>query len=484
MQNNKNQEYAGTLIIVMITIVVLTFTAADICYKAVQRYRYTMQSSSWTESLMISEAGADRAMAALNSGTWAGGWQTTSGTGAPSGAPSTSGSNTLSGTIQHLFAGEDSRTAAVNVTVDAPSAMYGTTGQWYRIRCVGTTSLPHTGTIGQEPTLTDSNGNKISHIYMLRKFSFLNDVTSGLVSAPQVSRTVEVLAEPNTIKPFFESMTLESSLNMSGGGTIDSFDSTNPTMSTNGLYDPTKRQTNGNVGLLNSFGSDLKNTYVYGSLSYTGPEPANDGNVTGGETHPFSTTVNQVTDPTWTANSPLTVVNGSATIAGGTISAPTRVKLSSLNVPGGGVLNITQLASGAQTYVEIWVTGDFNTSGSGYISQQPNVHVTYYIDGSITTSGQSFNNQSNVAANNVIYGIGSSSTTMTVSGAGTFIAAVYAPKYNITLSGAANFSGAFIANTLLISGGASMHYDASLKNLSTREGATGYSVGSWIEAAR
>ena len=51
--------------------------------------------------------------------------------------------------------------------------------------------------------------------------------------------------------------------------------------------------------------------------------------------------------------------------------------------------------------------------------------------------------------------------------------------YNITLSGAANFSGAFIANTLLISGGASMHYDQALANFSTIEGSSGYTVGSW-----
>ncbi|MGB8353162.1 MAG: hypothetical protein WCD79_04685 [Chthoniobacteraceae bacterium] len=482
-ENKIHRENAGTFIIVMITIVVLTFIAADICYKAVQRYRYTMQSSSWTESLMIAEAGADRAMAALNSSSWTG-WQTTSGTAAPSGVPSTSGSNILSGTIPHLFAGEDSRTAAVKVTVDAPSGMNGTTGQWYRIRSVGTTGLPHTGTIGQEPTLTDSNGNKISHTYMLRKFSFLNDITSGLVSAPQVSRTIEVLAQPTGAKPFFEAMTLQSSIQMSGAGTIDSFDSSNPAMSTNGLYDSTKRQTNANIGTLNSFGSDLRNTFVYGSLAYTGPAPQNDGNVTGGVTNPFTTTINPVSNPTWTANSPITVVNGSATISGGTQSSPTRVKLTSLTVPGGAVLTLAQLSSGAPTYIEIWVNGDFTTSGSGYILQQPNVHVTYYIDGQITTSGASFNNESNIAANNLIYGIGTSSTTMTVSGNGTFIGAIDAPKYNITLSGAANFSGAFVANTLLISGGASMHYDQSLANFSTGQGASGFTVGSWVEVAQ
>ena len=33
----------------------------------------------------------------------------------------------------------------------------------------------------------------------------------------------------------------------------------------------------------------------------------------------------------------------------------------------------------------VWVTGDFVTSGSGYITQQPGVHVTYHR-GDLTVS--------------------------------------------------------------------------------------------------
>ncbi len=373
----------------------------------------------------------------------------------------------------------------MKVTIDAPASLNGSTGQWYRIRAVGTTGLPQTVPIGQEPSLIDSNGNKVGHAYMLRKFSFSSDITSGRVSTPQVSRTIEILARPNVVNPFTLAMTLKSSLNMSGGGVIDSFDSSNPLYSTSGLYDSTKRQSNGNVGMLNSTGSDLKNTFVYGKLAYTGPAPANATNVQGGLTSPFSTTVNAVTDPTWTPNNGLSVINGSATITGGSQSSPTRVKVSSLNVPGGGVLTLNGLASGAPSYVEIWVTGDFTTSGSGYILQGSNVHVTYYIDGQITTSGGSFNNQSGLAANNVIYATGKSNTTMTVSGSGNFIGLVDAPSYNVTLSGAANFSGAFIANTMIISGGASMHYDQSAaKYLHQSRGASGFNVGSWTEVAQ
>ena len=132
--HRKHNENGGTFIIAMITIVVLTFAAADICFKSVEsaiaRDEF-MQSSSWTESLIVAEGGADRAMAALNTGSWSG-WTTNSGTAAPSGVPSSSGTNILSASLTHLYSGEDSRNAAVKVTIDAPASLNGSTGQWYR----------------------------------------------------------------------------------------------------------------------------------------------------------------------------------------------------------------------------------------------------------------------------------------------------------------------------------------------------------------
>ena len=147
-------------------------------------------------------------------------------------------------------------------------------------------------------------------------------------------------------------------------------------------------------------------------------------------------------------------------------------------------VSLSPHAAGAESYVEIWVTGDFTTSGSGYILQQPGVHVTYHIAGDITVSGSSFNNQSNIAANNIINVITplSGSQTVTVSGGGVFIGVLNAPGADITLSGSANYSGALIGKTINISGGASVHYDQALANL-TGNGC-GYRVASWVEAVR
>jgi hypothetical protein len=137
--------------------------------------------------------------------------------------------------------------------------------------------------------------------------------------------------------------------------------------------------------------------------------------------------------------------------------------------------------------VEIWVTGDFTTSGSGYITQQPHVHVTYYIAGDVTVSGSAFVNQSNIAENNIVNVITPAVGTtqkVTVSGSGVFIGGLNAPAADITLSGSANYSGAVIGKTINISGGASIHFDAALSRSGGSGSGGSYSVASWVEAVR
>ena len=108
----------------------------------------------------------------------------------------------------------------------------------------------------------------------LRKLSLRSDRTDGssVGTAPRATRTVEVLAEPLARSPFKRILLLDQSLNMSGGGWIDSFDSGDTTKSTNGLYDVAKRQSNGNIVINDSTGTDLASISIYGNLGYKGPQ--------------------------------------------------------------------------------------------------------------------------------------------------------------------------------------------------------------------
>src|SRR4029077_5838949 len=125
--------------------------------------------------------------------------------------------------------------------------------------------------------------------------------SSTAISTPQATRSIEVVVQALPQSVWVRGITLKSTITMSGGGLIDSFNSGDPFKSTNGLYDVTKRQSHGDVGTLNSASSDLKSTYVYGSLSYSGTTAVkNTTNVQGQVTTPFAATVSDTSSPNYT----------------------------------------------------------------------------------------------------------------------------------------------------------------------------------------
>jgi hypothetical protein len=272
---------------------------------------------------------------------------------------------------------------------------------------------------------------------------------------------------------------------MSGGGTIDSFKSS--LIPGNHQWSLPYRRNNAAIGLIDTTTSDLKGTYVYGNLSYsssTNTAPKNAGNV-GSISSPYTGVSTPAPTPpagvTWTtyagggSNPPN---GGSFAVAssGGTtyIKVTGDLKISS----GGNPLHLTQYDTGAQESLVIWVTGDLVTSGSGYVQQDSNIKVTYYVAGDVTLSGGSYQNNSGYASNLVINGFGSAGSKVTVSGSSMFTGMFNAPNYDFTISGGGDFSGSLIGRNLTISGGSSLHYD---EDIAGTNGSGGYAFASWFE---
>ena len=436
--------------------------------EAGNRFRTSHQSSRWSQAAHAAEAGVEFTLMSAQKNTWtADGW--TAAPGAPGTAPVTK-TFTLSTGVP--FTGP----ITADVSVDQ-IALDGS--NWLRIIATGKADLSGGAVAGID-----------SQDVLLRKLSLRTDRTNGAnVAAPRATRTIEILAAPQNRSPFVRALLLAKRFTMSGGW-VDSFDSDDSAKSTSNLYDIAKRQSKGDVGINDTEGAtNLGSAYVYGNLSYSGAAPTGTSNVQGTISSPFSDPVKPVNAPTWTTFNPTpTKVDGSsATLTGGTQASPARYKLSKVKVQGGNILTMAPHAVGAESYIEVWVTGDFTTSGSGYITQQPGVHVTYYIAGDVTVSGSSFNNQSNIAANNIInlitppVGV---SQTVTVSGSGTFIGAINAPGADFTASGSAEMSGAIIGKTMNISGGANVHYDEALARAGGIGGTPCYRVASFVEAVR
>ncbi len=138
-------------------------------------------------------------------------------------------------------------------------------------------------------------------------------------------------------------------------------------------------------------------------------------------------------------------------------------------------------------YIGCQILGDRQNDD---LRQRPNraerltVHATYYVDDDISVSGNAYNNQSGLAANVVLDGVGTNNSA-TISGNGTWIGVVNAPGFDVTISGNGSYVGALIGNTLTISGNASFHYDQALNANSTTTAAIGnYAFASWFEDTR
>ncbi len=256
-------------------------------------------------------------------------------------------------------------------------------------------------------------------------------------------------------------------LTMNSTSFVDTFDSSNPFKSTNGLYDPAKIDsdyTTSAVGILNNLNSDLHGGFVFGSLCYStasGISPKNTSHVMGGISTPFNTSMPPAADPTWTPD---------ATFSGGanapkTFTAiaarPQRIKVNGdYSLPGGSTAQIAPSVADQDCYLEIWVTGKLNISGSSRMMQDPRAHVLWYVDKDITVSGDSYKNQSGLASQLSFVGVNSGKVS--IAGASNLPATVQAPLRDVAVSGGGSLSGGIFGKTLTLGGNSSVHCDEAL----------------------
>lgn len=462
------RRQSGSAVLAALAILAVSLIAVGAAlFQTSHRFRTGHQSARWAQAGQAAEAGAEIALMSAQKNSWvADGW---------SAAPGVPGTGAVTKTVT-LDAGVPA-TGPISASISAEKITMGA-AVWLRIRSKGIADMAG----GARPGIDTRD-------VMLRKLSLRADRTTGTaVTAPQATRTIEILAEPVGRSPFRRALLLDKKFNMNGG-TIDSFDSGDPAKSTGGLYDIAKRQSNGDVGVNDTQGdSNLGGAYVYGDVAYEGPAITGTGNVQGTLTNPFNDPTDPVLAPAWTSFNPLpTIINNTATLTGGTQASPARYKVSSVTLNGGKVLTLAPHAAGQESYVEIWVTGKFTTTGTSYVLLKPGVHATYHVEGDITVTGTSFNNQSNLAANNVINAITPAAGVVrkvTVSGNGTFIGALNAPGSDITVLGNSAFIGALIGKTLNVVGTADIHYDEALRRYSGSGAAGVWRVASLVEAVR
>ena len=381
-------------------------------------------------------------------------------------------SQTWNSSLAYAEAGVDEALAQVNASPNDFSANSWGGGS-------GGVYGPVTRTMGNGSYTVTAISGTTAWIYST---GFVNVVGSS----QKVSRAILVKAQQLGLFPV--AFAAVNGITLNGNGvTSDSYNShlLGTLSTTNGLYDPTKTSTNGNVASVQGI-VDPGNHTINGSL-YLGPNATYDGtsaNVTGTIYDDYNIQFNPVVVPTptngWTQATAVKFTNGVYGVINSgyhfTTSGNYQIT-SSANVP---------IVIDAKVNATIWVTAssfDLTTlqiHSGGVLTNSGTANI--YLDGpsSVGTAGNGAVDASGRPENLWIYGT-DKLTGITFSGNSQFTGVIYALNASITLNGGGNNSldvaGSVVVNSITVNGHFAMHYDEWLKGL----GGRGFIPISWQE---
>jgi hypothetical protein len=475
----RGGERGSVLVWSVLIIAILSMIAAETLRVTSVKYQNALQTASWQESLLASESGVDLAMVELRKSLFAPpnhAWENWT---APPGVDANYSLTTVPN------AGLAGTPMSIAVNVDAPPALIdaGNGWQYYRIRAIGT--LPLTGL----PRVSDNRQDA-----RLRKLSlFWDRFTNGVLVSrplltPEVSRRVEAIVRP--VSAFDQAIISSGTLDLTNQNiVVDSYDSKDPTKSTNGLYDAGKRQENGDIATDGTL-IEAGNAHIYGDVSTNAGTVSGAANITGVERTDFYQELIPVSDPSWPSVNPgaftvtgTTTLNGTATRG----SANSRYILSQIALSGGQVLRLAGNPDGSQTYIEVYVTGDISVSGSAQIVLDPGVTAAIYFDGNVDVAGNGLVNSKNQPQDLQLYGVTPAagvSEHVKLAGNAQLTAAVYAPGHDVTVNGGGSSGhvfGSIVGKTVTMTGVTNLHYDEALSGSGK---INDYKIVSWFEDTR
>ncbi len=465
------------MVIVLLMVCVLSVVAGSLLLTTTSRYHTTFQSASWQESIVGAEAGIDLAMNELRKRITQGAnaafvtnWTTKNPTGTAyanygHAFPTSNLPYTLS-----IHAGEGNNAMQARVYVDVPGSNATPTANfaippdsssgtfisqldnpslrdpdgvdrsrwWYRIRSLGTAGL------SGQPV---ANLQKLDN--QLRRFSFYTDWRTGRpVSSPQVSRMVEITAQPMT--NFRNALMADKTINLSNMDVlIDSYDSSK------GLYSTSNVGTIGNIAT-NGQLINANNATVNGNAMTNNGTVNGANQVSGQQSSNFYQELTPVTpatlNPAWSSVPDGGTVTADTSYTASTDSTnPTLVRLDGINLPDTATISVNGPASTSTTadgvtatpsYIKIYVQGDITTMGSSQIVFAPNVNAIVYFTGNVNLQGNGIFNDTMLARNLVLNGVQPPansdgtypSRSITIATNQDFEGIIYAPNHDLDLA--------------------------------------------------
>ncbi|MBU1044160.1 MAG: hypothetical protein KJ915_07165 [Candidatus Omnitrophica bacterium] len=285
------------------------------------------------------------------------------------------------------------------------------------------------------------------------------------IAASPITRKVEVLVSKANNSLFKYAAFAEGTLSLSGQGSTDSYDSSL------GAYGGANIGSDGDVGSNTEF-SGSGQAYVDGDI-----------NIPVGETAPaanyYSGTVIEEDKPTLTTVSVpanLTTLTNLGSISSTTTLNPGDYQYWMINVASHTTVTLVGP-------INLYLTGTTAIKVAGqaeiYIDPASAGPVNIYFDGDVSLTGQGITNGTSVPANLILYGTGTTQD-IKLSGQGDFYGGIYAPNSDLKLTGQGSLLGAFVGNTVTISGQGGIHYDTQLGSAGASAVNT-YSITSWSD---
>lgn len=310
---------------------------------------------------------------------------------------------------------------------------------------------------------------------------------TGYMRAPvqsnQLIRAVRVKTRINY--KFQYSILSKGSVSVSGGSLIDSYDSTDPTKSTGGQYDPSKRTDDAIIATTAKTAGaiDIGNVDIYGQVA-TGPggsvskvggtvgdaayiaNGANDGTIQAGHfTDDVNLFIPDVKMPTPFA--PFAPVAG--IVAG----------VNYTYVLGNGDYQLPSISGNVKIMVtgkaRLYVSGTTTIGNSGSLQVAAGGALEFFANGNVDLKGAV--NNPGLPKDLAILGM-PNCKMIGINAGSQFACSVYAPQADVTINGSADGQGAIVANTFKLTGGMKWHYDEGLKG-DPLEGR--YVASSWTE---
>jgi len=437
-RSQRKSVYGGVLLVTLLICVILGVLIGSYLSLIQTQNLSVTRAQAWNAALVVAEAGVEEAMAHLNSGI-------------------------------------STNNIAVNSWVNLGGGVFEKTnfmGDSYSIVDI---KIP--------PAVAAAAPVVVSTAYV-----------PGPISGPKLTRTVQVNTKAKTMAGSGGGMVVTTFINLKGSGiAMDSFDSTDPKLSTLGMYDPKKARDRAQATTLSSATNAIQvgNGTVKGSV-HTGQ---------GGHVEIASGAVG---DSAWvTAKKPGIQSGHFADDANFTVSdvslptgqtwmtpSPGKYKINGVtykyvlnNTAAWKIANLSGSVYINSPDVIVYVPSNLSIGSGQQITIGPDASVSMYVGAAnASIGGSGVVNLGGQAKDFTYYGL-PSNTALVMSANASFTGYIDAPSADFTLGGGGNntydFLGASLTKSVTMNGHFNFHYDESLAVIPAP---SGYVVISWDES--